>query len=263
MSALAWVAVALTVTIGSLWIFQRSLIYLPSQAVPAPPADVDQVSFMTEDGVVLSAWYMSADPERGVVAVFNGNAGNRSNRLPLAQALVNQGFSVLLTEYRGYGENPGSPSEQGLAFDARAAFGYLRERVGDLPLVYFGESLGAGVAIGLATEHPPTALILRSPFVSLPDIAAEHYWWLPSSRLLKDRFPNVERIGEIDVPVIVIAGSADTIVPPGQSQAVYDAAGQPKDFLLIGGAGHNDRELLDGEEMITGIVNFLNNATPP
>jgi fermentation-respiration switch protein FrsA (DUF1100 family) len=175
----------------------------------------------------------------------------------LALALADHGLSVLLTDYRGYGANPGSPSEEGLNLDARAALSFMEDRVGGAPLTYFGESLGAGVAIGLATEHPPASLILRSPFASLPDIAAVHYRWLPSSLLLRDRYLNNETIPDVQAPVLVIAGSADTIVPEGQSRAVYEAANEPKDLLVVDGAGHNDLMLLDGEEMIEGITEFL------
>jgi uncharacterized protein len=255
--ALAWLAGTMAVTVGLLWIFQRSLIYLPSQAVPPPPPGVDEVTYQTNDGLTLAAWHVPAHPERGAVIVFNGNAGNRSHRLPLARALADRGLSVLLTDYRGYGSNPGSPSEEGLNLDARAALEFMETRVDDAPLVYFGESLGAGVAMSLATEHPPAALILRSPFASLPDIAAVHYRWVPSGLLLRDRYLNTEAIAEVDAPVMVIAGAADSIVPEDQSRAVYEAANQPKQLLVIDGAGHNDVVLLDGEEMIEAITEFF------
>jgi uncharacterized protein len=254
---LAWIAAAIVVIVGLLWIFQRSLIYLPSQAVSPPPPGVEDVTYDTDDGLTLSAWYVPGQAERGAVVVFNGNAGNRSHRLPLALALTDHGLSVLLTDYRGYGANPGSPSEEGLTLDARAALKFVEGRVGDAPLIYFGESLGAGVAVSLATEYPPAALILRSPFASLPDIAAVHYRWLPSSVLLRDRYQNAETIADVRSPVMVIAGSADTIVPEGQSRAVYEAANEPKVLLVIDGAGHNDLVLLDGEDMIEGITEFL------
>lgn len=257
MIALAWVAVAMAMTLGVLWVFQRSLIYLPAQSVPEPPTGVEEITLHTEDGLSLTAWLVSADEPRGVVIVFNGNAGNRANRLPLGDALSAEGFAVLLTDYRGYGGNPGSPTEEGLAADARGALGFVRERFGSTPLVYFGESLGAGVAIGLASEEPPGALILRSPFMSLPDIASVHYRWLPNSLLLRDQYLNLERIPTVETAVMVIAGTADRIVPPDQSRAVHRAANEPKQLLMIDGAAHNDPALLDGDEMIQGIADLL------
>lgn len=255
--ALSWVAAAMVATLALLWVFQRSLIYLPSQAVPGAPPGVEEVSFTTEDELTLRAWFLASDQSRGAVVVLNGNAGNRSHRLPLGEALAAAGYSVLLADYRGYGGNPGSPTEDGLALDARAALGYLEDRVGSDPVIFFGESLGAGVAIGLALEQPPDALILRSPFSSLPEIAAVHYWWLPSSLLLRDRYPNMARIGDIEAPLLVIVGSEDGIVPPDQSLALYEEANLPKQLVTVDGAGHNDVALLDGEEMISGMVEFL------
>jgi uncharacterized protein len=251
-----WAAAIVISILGLLWISQRSLIYLSSGTVPSPPAGVEEIELETEDGLTLSAWFLESPTPRGVVVVFNGNAGNRAHRLLLAEALRPAGYSVVLTDYRGYGSNPGSPSEEGLALDARAALRFARE-ISPGPVVYFGESLGAGVAIRLATEEPPSALILRSPFASLPDVAAVHYPWLPTGLMLRDRFPNVDRVGAVGAPTLVIAGSADRIVPPEQSEQVFEAATEPRELVIVEGAGHNDRALLDGEKMIDAIVRFL------
>lgn len=257
MTALGWIAAAVAVTLALLWVFQRNLIYLPSQTVPEPPPDVEAVTLATQDGLTLDAWLVPAEDPPATIIVFNGNAGNRANRLPLGRRMAEEGYTVLLTDYRGYGGNPGSPSEAGLARDARAALDFVTERSGSEPVVFFGESLGAGVAIATATETAPDALILRSPFESLPDIAAVHYRWLPASLLLRDRYPNAVRITESTSPVMVVAGSDDRIVPTEQSVAVYEAANEPKRLLIVDGARHNDPALLDGEEMISGIVDFL------
>lgn len=261
MDGLGLLVLAILLLIGLLWLFQRRLIYLPIQAVPSPPAGVEEVTYDTEDDLTLTAWFVPsrAQSERGTVVVFNGNAGNRAHRVPLGTALADKGFSVLLTDYRGYGGNPGLPTEEGLAMDARAALEYLRSerRIALDRLAYFGESLGAGVAIGLAEEMPPTGLILRSPFVSLADIARVHYPWVAVSLLLRDRYRNAERIGGLDMPVLVIAGSDDRIVPIEQSRRVYEAATEPKRLLVLEDARHNDLELLAGEEMIGGITRFL------
>lgn len=250
-------AVAVLAILGLLWVFQRSLIYLPSGTIPDPPSGVEQVTLATDDGLTLSAWHLAAPESRGTVIVFNGNAGNRSHRLPLGRALAEAGYSVLLTDYRGYGDNPGSPSEEGLAADARAALSFVSSRSGDDPVFYYGESLGAGVAVGLAAEEPPAALILRSPFGSLPEVASVHYPWIPTSLLLRDRYPNVDRIPGIAAPVLVIAGSGDDIVPLEQSRQVYEAASEPKTLVVVEGADHNDPALLDGAKMIGALVRFL------
>ncbi len=262
---LAVVGTSLVAVFGLLWTAQRKLIYFPTQAVGEASAVLpgsEDVTFTTEDGLTLSAWWLPApdDPNGSTIVVFHGNGGNRADRVPLARALTAQGYDVLLTDYRGYGGNPGSPSETGLLLDAKAAIAYLRTRPGIDPdrLVYFGESLGAAVAIGAARELPPSAMILRSPFTSLPDVASVHYPYLPTGLLLRDRYPSIDTIGTLDVPVLVIAGSRDTIIPFAQSQELYEAARGPKSFVTIEGADHNDPELTHGPLLIEEITTFLN-----
>jgi fermentation-respiration switch protein FrsA (DUF1100 family) len=243
------------------WGLQRRLIYFPSPG-PVPPATAvlptgRDVVLETDDGIRLGAWYF---PGRGgAMLVCNGNAGDRSMRAGLAVAFNRAGFSVLLFDYRGYGGNPGDPSEDGLAADARAAQQWLARQpdVDPRRIAYFGESLGAAVAVGLAVQSPPAALVLRSPFSSLPDVGAVHYPWLPVQRLLLDRYPSIERIASVCAPVLVIAGDRDDIVPMSLSRRLYDAAAEPKRFVLVPGAGHNDPELVDGRQVLAEITGFL------
>ena len=170
-------------------------------------------------------------------------------RAALAGALNRMGHSVLLFDYRGYGGNPGRPTEEGLASDARAAQAWLSAQPGVERIVYFGESLGAAVAVGLAVERPPAALVLRSPFTSLADVGAVHFPWLPVRLLLLDRYPSIERITAVRAPLLVIAGDRDDIVPASLSRRLYDAAAEPKRFVLVPGAGHNDPEVVPMPEI--------------
>jgi uncharacterized protein len=247
---------------------QRRLIYFPSPG-PVPSASTylpggSDVVLHTEDGKRLGAWYLPAVGGKGGpgVVVFNGNGGDRAGRALLAEGLSRLGLSVLLFDYRGYGGNPGSPSENGLAADARAAQAWLAKQAEVDPdrIVYFGESLGAAVAVGLATERPPAALVLRSPFTSLADVAKVHYPWLPVGRLLVDRFPSIERIGSLSTPVMVIAGDRDDVVPESLSKKLYDAAPDPKRYLLVPGTGHNDPELVGGDRLLDEVGRFLSEA---
>lgn len=122
--------------------------------------------------------------------------------------------------------------------------------------MYFGESLGAAVAIGLAVEQPPAALVLRSPFTSLADVGRLHYPYLPVRLLLKDRYDSIGRIQDVSCPVLVVAGGADGIVPARQSRHLFDAARQPKRYVEIRGADHNDWELLAGRALLREVVRF-------
>ena len=248
-----------------IWAFQRTLIYFPFDDVPSPSAvglaEVELVTFPTADGLVLSGWFVSSrsTAASGTVIVFNGNAGNRAYRAPLAAALRDYGYQVLLFDYRGYGGNAGAPTEPGLLADARAARAYLlgRADVDASRLVYFGESLGSAVAIALAAEHHPAALVLRSPFTSLADVGRVHYPFLPVGLLLWDRFASLEAIRDVGCPVLVIAGDRDRIIPVSQSRRLYDEVRTPKDLVIIAGADHNDPELGAGEEMLAAMARFL------
>ena len=248
-----------------LWLGQRSFIYFPDGQVPPPAAvglpQAELVTFRTEDELDLEAWFV---PARGVatdrtIVVFNGNAGNRRDRATVAALFAELGYATLLVDYRGYGGNPGLPSERGLEKDARAARRYLATR-GDIDmsrLVYFGESLGAAVALRLAVDEPPAALILRSPFSSLQSMGARHYPFLPVRLLLRDHYDSIDRIHALRCPVLIIAGDADGIVPLEDTQHLFDAAPEPKKLVVIADADHNDEALTSGPKVMRAIVEWL------
>jgi fermentation-respiration switch protein FrsA (DUF1100 family) len=231
-----------------LWALQRQLIYFPDPA-PVPPArDVivgaRDVTLRTADGLELGAWFIpaSGSVDTGVaVLVAPGNGGNRAGRAGFAQELSRRGLAVLLMDYRGYGGNPGSPSQDGLAADADAAVAALEE-LGYPPqrTVYFGESLGSGVVAALQARQPSAGIVLRSPFTELADVGAHHYPWLPVRAVLRDRFLVVEHLATSDVPVTVIYGDRDSVVPTVLSARVADHALSLAERVVIAGADHND-----------------------
>jgi uncharacterized protein len=264
---IALVALAVLLSaVAIVWSQQRRMIYFPFGVVREPAAvglkRAAVVSFPTADGLTLKGWFVSrtATPEFTVI-VFNGNAGNRAFRAPLADALSRLNLAVLLFDYRGFGGNPGFPTEEGLNTDARAALDYVvsRSDIDRERIVYFGESLGTAVATTLAADYPPAALILRSPFTSMTDIGRHHYPFLPVRWLLRDRYATIDRIARVNAPLLVIGGDADSIVPIAQTRRIYEAAGDPKSLLIINGADHNDDSLLAGRDMIGGLLRFLQN----
>jgi hypothetical protein len=258
-----------------LWVFQRRLIYIPipghvPRAASVLPSAQD-VTFSTTDGVTLHGWFVPASGTRAsatepqpAVVVFNGNAGNRAHRAPLAAALSGRGLSVLLFDYRGYGGNEGRPTEEGLRADALAARRYLATRPDVDPdrVVYFGESLGAAVAVSIAGDIPAVAIVLRSPFTSLADVAHVHYPYLPARLLLRDRYPSLGRIGEIDAPVLVMATPDDEVVPFELSRRLYEAAREPKHLAAIPSLGHNDPDMLAGDRLVGEVARFLATVDP-
>ena len=247
------------------WPFQRTLIYFPFGDVPEPRAvglaQAEAVTFPTDDGFTLQGWFVpSARPSPAyTVLVLNGNSGNRAYRAPLAASLQQRGLQVLLFDYRGYGGSEGKPTEAGLRADADAARRYMVQRndVDATRLIYVGESLGTALAVGLASDHPPAGVILRSPFPSLVDVGRTHYPFLPVRFLLQDRYAAMEDIARVTCPVLVLAGDRDRIIPLSLSRQVYEAATSTKDFVILPGADHNDFELLAGDQMIGAITQFL------
>ncbi len=241
------------------WFLQRRVIYFPERAAPPLPDAVREAVLRTADGLELAAWLVAPPPgapdHRIAVLVTHGNGGDRSGRLPLARALADRGLTTLLLDYRGYGGNPGEPTEEGLARDADAARAYLLGEAGFAAdrLIYFGESLGAAVAAGLAVRHPPAGLLLRSPFTDLAAAGRFHYPFLPVRALLRDRYPVSEPVSRISVPTTVLYGTADTVVPPEQSAAVAAAVARPAQVIVVPGAGHNDRLWLDGPEVLAAV----------
>lgn len=252
------------------WALQRRVMYFPMGPLRTPAevglADAESVTFRTADGLTLHGWFLPSrrGPATYTVIVFNGNAGNRSYRAPLAAALRAHALAVLLFDYRGFAENLGTPTEAGLADDARAARAFLvgRSDVDPDRLVYFGESLGTAVAVDLAAQHPPAALVLRSPFTSMADVGQVHYPFLPVRWLVRDRYTAIDRVATVRSPLLVIAGDGDRIIPIAHSRRLYDAASSPKKLVIVRGADHNDMALLAGSEMIAAIVEFLQRLHP-
>jgi len=234
--------------VGVLWAWQRQLIYFPDARQVPPAAAViagsRDVTLHTNDGLELGAWFVPAagGEDTGLaVLLAPGNGGNRADRAGFAELLRQRGLAVLLMDYRGYGGNPGSPSEQGLAADADAAaqaleeLGYPAART-----LYFGESLGTGVVAALQVERPPAGVVLRSPFTRLADVGSHHYPWLPVRTMLRDRFTVVEHLAFSDVPVTVIYGDRDSVVPPQLSARVAHGVPALAETLVLAGVNHND-----------------------
>ena len=255
---LAILVAVIALLLALAWLGQRRLIYFPDRSSPRVPANARSVELTTSDGLRLVAWLVlpTGSDRRTAVLVAHGNAGHRGDRMALARAWAAAGLTVLLLDYRGYGGNPGTPSEAGLARDARAGLAYLGS-IGFEPAgtVYFGESLGAAVAAELATEHPPKGLVLRSPFTDLASVAAHHYPVLPARWLVRDHFRVVDHVARVRVPTTVIYGTADTVVPPEQSRTVADRAAGPVRVLVANRADHNDATF-SGPLVINAVVDL-------
>jgi uncharacterized protein len=234
-----------------------SLLYFPSRRLAATPAaaglDYDDVEIETADGERLHAWWVpSQAPAAGHLLLCHGNGGNIGDRVVQIALLCAEGFDVLAFDYRGYGRSSGRTNEEGTYRDARAARAALLERPGveRERVFYLGESLGAAVAIELARDHPPAGLILQSAFTSIRDMARLHYPFIPRA-LVPDAYPSLRLIAALDVPLLVLHGDRDEIVPAMHGEALYQAATSPKRLEIRAGAGHNDLVGLDWASAIS------------
>jgi len=259
LSSAVIILIAYLVMAAWLYINQRAMLYFPSAERPAPVdagfPDMDAVHFQTTDGLTLYGWYKVAERSRPTIIYFHGNAGNLLNHSQFARPLLDAGYGVLLVEYRGYGGNPGKPSEEGLYKDARAGIDYLKGAgIPESDLVIFGTSLGTGVAVKMATEYSPRALILQSPYTSIAKAGQHHYWYMPVRLLAKDRFPADEMIGDVAAPLLVLVGEGDIIIPPGMSRQLYALANEPKTLVEVANSGHNDLSHNGG---IKAVLEFL------
>ena len=247
--ATAVIAAILGGLVGAVWFGQRHLVYVPDRSDPgalaeaAPDVDGSDVRLRTADGLDLDAWLLrptGADRDAAVL-YLPGNGGNRAGRLDVGRALAAEGFTVLLLDYRGFGGNPGVPGEDGLVADAQAGTAYLRSQgFGPERTLYVGESIGTGVTARLAVTDPPAGILLRSPFVSLADVGAAHYPRALVERVLRDRYESARHLADSHVPVVVLYGDADDIVPTASSAALAASVGRLHREVVLPGVGHND-----------------------
>lgn len=215
--------------------------------------------FTTSDGVRLHGWLVRADSSSPVLLFSHGNAGNISYRLDLLRQLHRIGCTVFIYDYRGYGRSQGNPTEAGLCLDGLAAFDYVGSLDGiDLRrLVLYGRSIGGAVSVDIATHRKPAALILESTFSSARDEAAHLYPFLPARFFLRTKFDSESKIRTVTVPLLVIHGTLDSVVPIELGRRLFEAAHMPKEFFAIAGANHNDTHLIGGEQYFQKIRQFL------
>ncbi len=220
---------------------------------------LEDVWFRSTDGTPLFGWYAGSSGTPGVLLWCHGNAGNIIHRLENLAELHRLGLSVFLFDYRGYGRSSGKPSEDGLYQDALAAHAYLTEKreISARRIVVFGRSLGAAVAGEVASRRPAAGLILESAFPSVAALAKAHYFGLPAHLLLRARFNLADRLRDIHVPILVVHGDRDDIVPIEMGKQVFEAAHEPKSLFIIPGANHNDTYVVGGKPYFQRLRRFV------
>jgi len=256
----------------------EALLFRPSRGDPGPPPALAGVRgeiawISTTDGVRIQGWWypVPAGAMSGgvggdalpAVLLLHGNAGDISHRTPLARGLLEQGCSVLLLEYRGYGASEGSPSEEGVHLDAMAGLDFLLGR-GLAPgrIIVFGRSMGGAVAAHLAAVRPVGGVILESAFTSLHGMARALYPFLPGFLLhrLRGRFDTLAEVGKLSGSILVVHGTRDEIVPYDMGRRLLDAAGPGTEWYPVHGAGHNDVFWVGGEDYFRTLGSFIREA---
>lgn len=229
-----------------LYVQQRSLIYYPNRTkierTRWQATDFQEVKLHTADNLILTAWYKPAVKMAPTLIYFPGNSGNIGARVERARPYLALGWGVILVSYRGYGGNPGVPTETGLYQDAEAAFQYLKQQnISDSCMVLLGTSLGSGVAVELAQRHPKIgAVVLHAPYTNLVDLGSYHYPWLPVKWLLKDRYESLAKIKSIHSPLLILHGEKDNVIPIRYGRRLYEAANSPKEGVFYKDLGHDE-----------------------
>lgn len=246
---------------------EERLIFHPSAAIARTPRQVglefEDVFFTAGDGVRLHGWFVPHRGARSTLVWFHGNAGNISHRVDNIKLLHDKvKVNVFIFDYRGYGRSEGRPSETGTYRDGEAALDLLRAKVGAHAgkIILFGRSLGAAVAVEMATRFDSQGLILESPFISVAEMARVVLPYLPVGALLRSRYDVGSKIKNIKVPLLVLHGDRDEIVPLSHGKAVFDAAPEPKKFFIIAGAGHNDTYIVGSDSYFGQLRDFIDQA---
>jgi fermentation-respiration switch protein FrsA (DUF1100 family) len=236
-------------------------IYFPQRGLEASPKDHGleaETLWLDSGGARLHGWWIRSSGRR-VLLFFHGNAGNISHRLERARLFSRElGFDIVLADYRGYGESSGKPSEAGLYADGDAIYRCAADR-GFRPeqIVLFGESLGSAVALETALRHPSAAVILETPFLSIPAMAKTIYPFVPSF-VIRTRFDNESKIARLSAPKLIVAAERDDVVPPEHASRLFLLARPPKQLYVIPGATHNDTYIVGGNQYLQTLRSFLN-----
>ena len=240
-----------------MYVVQRSLMYFPETVRTAPAAaglpQAQEVVLDTADGEKVIAWHVPPRGEAPTVLYFHGNGGSLRLRVDRFQRIAAAGVGLVALSYRGYGGSTGKPTEDGLINDARAAYAFAADRYPRIAL--WGESLGTGVAVALAAEKPVTRMVLDAPFTSTLDLARANYWYLPVRLLMKDQFRSDQRIARVKVPVLIMHGELDGIIPIAYGERLYAMIQSPKRFVRFPGGYHVDLDRRGGADVA---LKFLN-----
>lgn len=241
-----YVGAAWIILIAVMYLGQRSMMYFPDHSQPQPGdhglPQVECIRIAVDETVeILAWWHPPVNDTHPVLVYFHGNAGHIGERDYKVREIVEAGYGLLLATYRYNAGAGGKASEQALLSDARRAIAYVRDRgISEQRIVLYGESLGTGVAVAMATEHNVCGLILETPYTSIADVAHSRYWFAFAKWLVRDRYDSLARIGKVSAPILLFHGDADRTIPIRFAERLYDAAPEPKEAHFFPGGSHID-----------------------
>lgn len=261
-SILSALVIAYVILAAGMFAMQRKLIYFPDpkRTMPADAAlpDVTERVIETPDGEKIIAWYGKAKPHQPTLLYFHGNGGSLESRRERIAKYMARGRGVFMMAYRGYSGSTGSPSEAANVADAKLAYDTLiKDGVKADEIILYGESLGSGVAAQVAAEKPVRGLILDSPYTAVVDRAAEIYWWLPVRALVIDSYETRHFIKSVTAPLFILHGEIDDVVPTAMGRKVFELANEPKEMVVLPGAGHNNHWQFGSLEAINAWIDRL------
>jgi pimeloyl-ACP methyl ester carboxylesterase len=258
LGSLVKIALGVAIAVPALlWLFQERMIFFPQalQTRPVSRGGFEEIVIAAADGAKLRGWFVRGSGPAALVIYFGGNAEEVSWLTDFSGRFG--GGSLLLVNYRGYGESEGAPGERALLDDAVAVYEYAVRRADVDPerIVAMGRSLGSGVAVHLAAERRVRAVILVSPYDSLVSVAKRHYPFLPVSLMLRHRFDSLARARRIEVPLLCLVATEDRVIPISHSRALFDAWRGPKTWREI---PRSDHDTISGDPGYwTAIAGFL------
>lgn len=221
-----------------MYVFQRDFMYYPFGKILIIPEEFQEISLKTPDNLNIYGWFKAPNKGQKTILYFHGNAGNLMGRSDRFEKFANQ-YGLLAISYRGYSKSEGKPSEKGFYLDAQAALEFLKSKnINSENIIIFGESIGSGVAVELASQHNFAGLILEAPFSSILSVAKKSYWFLPVSVILKDRFESDKKVYKIKTPILIFHATGDNIVPFSEGKKLYNMAIAKKKFIEITGDFH-------------------------
>ncbi len=251
-------AVVIYLVMAVIVLFMENTLVYPATKFPAgdwrlPDGDSQDVEFQSADGTKLHGWYAPAPQPTRYILYLHGNGGNISHRRPIVSHLRDQhNASVFIFDYRGYGKSGGEPFEAGVMADARAARAKLAELAGvkESEIILLGRSMGGAVAVDLAAELAPPALILQSTFSSMPDVAASQMPWFPVHWMMRNRFDSFSKIKKYQGPLLMTHSVGDEVIPFKYGRKLFENANDHKVFFEIDDCGHNDEPVWRSEKAV-------------